>query len=159
MLYRLISQPSRDSERHPKELLALQDYTLGTIGFLLFLPSALLIALAIKLDSPGPILIRQRCHGHNGRIFKALRFRTVGEAEEGEASCQGSMADESMTRVGWFLCRTRLDVLPQFINVLRGEMSIVGTSPRPFTRSKAFPNLIDSPVCRCRVKPGMIEWG
>jgi putative colanic acid biosysnthesis UDP-glucose lipid carrier transferase len=118
----------------------------------------LLIALAIKLDSPGPILIRQRCHGRNGRIFNALRFRTVREAEDGEAFWQGSMADQSMTRVGRFLCLTRLDVLPQFINVLRGEMSIVGPSPRPLTRNEAFRNLIESPVYRCRVKPGMINW-
>ena len=106
-----------------------EDYTLAAIGLALVLPVLLMIALAIKLDSKGPVIFRQRRHGYNHRIIEVMKFRTMTVLEDGDAVSQAKKGDKRVTRVGWFLRRTSLDELPQLINVLRGEMSIVG--PRP----------------------------
>jgi lipopolysaccharide/colanic/teichoic acid biosynthesis glycosyltransferase len=110
-------------------------------GLLLLTPLLLLIAVAIRLDSPGPSLFRQLRRGFRGRLFYVLKFRTMsvdaeqqlGELEESNESAGGVLFkirnDPRVTRLGAFLRRTSLDELPQLINVLRGEMSLVG--PRP----------------------------
>jgi lipopolysaccharide/colanic/teichoic acid biosynthesis glycosyltransferase len=111
------------------------------MGLLLLAPWMLLIALLIRLDSPGPVLFRQSRRGYRGRLFQVLKFRTMsvdaeqqlGELEESNESAGGVLFkirnDPRVTRLGGFLRRTSLDELPQLINVLRGEMSLVG--PRP----------------------------
>lgn len=113
---------------------------------LVMLPVLLLIALAIKLDSPGPVLFRQRRHGLHRRSFTVLKFRTMctnasselhrqyiaalaSDADTGEGGLKKLTVDPRVTRVGRFLRKTSLDELPQLLNVIRGEMSIVG--PRP----------------------------
>jgi lipopolysaccharide/colanic/teichoic acid biosynthesis glycosyltransferase len=113
----------------------------ASAGLLLLTPVMLLIALCIRLDSPGPALFRQLRRGHRGRLFRMLKFRTMtvdaeqrlGALEKSNESAGGVLFklrnDPRVTPVGWFLRRYSLDELPQLINVWRGEMSLVG--PRP----------------------------
>ncbi len=105
------------------------DLAASLVALVLFAPLLLLIALAIKLDSPGPVFFRQPRVGRGGRVFRIHKFRTMGA----DAPQQGGLltigADPRITRVGHWLRDRRLDELPQFIDVLRGEMSLV--SPRP----------------------------
>jgi lipopolysaccharide/colanic/teichoic acid biosynthesis glycosyltransferase len=113
----------------------------ASAGLLLLTPVMLLIALLIRLDSPGPAVFRQLRRGYRGRLFRMLKFRTMtidaeerlNNLEESNESAGGVLFklrnDPRVTRVGWFLRRYSLDELPQLINVWRGEMSLVG--PRP----------------------------
>jgi exopolysaccharide biosynthesis polyprenyl glycosylphosphotransferase len=116
------------------------DFGIGLLGMLIFLILYPFIALAIKKDSPGPVLFKQKRVGQNGRIFEIYKFRTMQiNAEEQKKALsannvmQGMMFkmenDPRMTRVGRFLRKTSLDEVPQFINVIKGEMSLVGTRP------------------------------
>ena len=133
-------------------LKSIGDFTLA------FLPASLFIALAIKLDSRGPVFVRQRCQGRDGRIFELLRFRTMSGSEDRDLIGLGFRVDQGMTRVGWFLCRTALIELPQLINVLRGDMSIVGPSPHSLANSGYNRSSIADYPHRFRVKPGMTGW-
>ena len=105
------------------------DFGVALIGLILLFPLYLLIALVIKLDSPGPVLFRGRRVGQHGRAFYMLKFRSMvaGAARKGPGLT--AKGDRRITRVGKVLRRTKLDELPQLVNVLRGEMSLVG--PRP----------------------------
>ena len=105
------------------------DYVAAAVCILFFAPLMLCIAIAIKLDGPGPVFFRQRRHGFNHRIIDIYKFRSMTMAENGERIDQARKNDPRVTRVGKFLRRTSLDELPQLFNVLRGEMSLVG--PRP----------------------------
>jgi lipopolysaccharide/colanic/teichoic acid biosynthesis glycosyltransferase len=101
----------------------------SALGLVLLLPILPLIALAIKLDSPGPIFFRQERVGRGGRLFHMFKFRSMVTAAPRLGAAITVHADARITRVGAFLRRTKLDELPQLINVVRGEMSLVG--PRP----------------------------
>ncbi|UXI00240.1 sugar transferase [Photobacterium sp. TY1-4] len=112
----------------------LSDLVLSTLGLLLTLPLWPLIALAIKLESPGPVFFRQlrvgQIHHHRVELFHMIKFRSMGQfAEKETGAVWASRQDPRVTRVGKFLRKTRLDELPQFLNVLRGDMSLIG--PRP----------------------------
>jgi len=105
----------------------------AAVGLAICLPLFLLIAMAIRLDSPGPALFRHRRMGHKGRPFQVLKFRTmVNEAERFGPEVTVA-TDGRITRVGAFLRRTKLDELPQLWNVLIGEMSLVGPRPQSFS--------------------------
>ena len=112
----------------------------ATVGLVLFSPLLLITIIAIKLDSPGPVLVRESRYGYRNRPIKFLRFRLVGPAEIDRSRPQ-------LTRVGRILSQTGIDELPGLVNVLRGEMSIVG--PPPSAHPKASLG---------RTKPGMIRW-
>jgi len=125
-------------------------------------PLLLAIALLIKLDSPGPALFRQKRYGFNNRLIEVLKFRTM-YADQSDANAEQLTRrnDPRVTRIGAFLRRTSLDELPQFINVVRGEMSIVG--PRPHALSaKAGTLLYQEAIkyydARHRMKPGITGW-
>jgi len=118
----------------------LLDLTIAASSLLITLPLSLIVAIAIKLDSPGPVLFRHERVGENGRLFNMHKFRTMVDGAQGmqksliEKNGQGELLykkpdDPRITRVGRFLRRASLDELPQFLNVLKGEMSLVG--PRP----------------------------
>ena len=123
------------------------------------LPLLLLIALVIKLDSKGPVLFRQERLGMNEAPFTLLKFRTmVNDAEKQCGPCWASKNDPRLTRIGRILRKTRLDELPQFFNVLMGEMSLVG--PRPIRKYFAdfFTEKFPFYRLRFKVKPGITGW-
>ena len=119
--------PLPDLGRSTMALKRALDITGSALGLLLLLPVLVIVAVIIKLDSPGPAFFRQERVGQRGRPFRIFKFRSMGIDAEGTALTVH--ADKRITRVGFFLRRTKLDELPQLINVLAGDMSIVG--PRP----------------------------
>ena len=140
-------------------LKALEDRLLGALILLMVLPLMVLIALLIRIDSPGPALFRQRRYGFNSNEFTVFKFRTMGHtAEAPEAVPQARRDDPRVTRVGAFLRRTSLDELPQLFNVLRGEMSLVGPRPHAVLHNQQYAGIIDGYLGRHRVKPGITGW-
>ncbi|MDP3858295.1 MAG: sugar transferase [Stagnimonas sp.] len=113
-----------------------------------------LLALVIRIDSRGPALFRQRRVGQGGVVFTCLKFRTMTHSPEAEF-CQVRRNDPRVTRVGSILRRTNLDELPQFLNVLIGQMSIVGPRPHVPELDEAFSGSVPSYACRNLVKPGI----
>jgi Undecaprenyl-phosphate glucose phosphotransferase len=140
----------------------LEDRLLGALIMMLISPLMAAIALLIRLDSPGPALFRQKRYGFNNQLIEVLKFRTMHqEMSDSNAERLTRRNDPRITRVGAFLRRTSLDELPQFLNVLRGDMSIVG--PRPHALSaKAGTLLYQEAVkyydARHRMKPGITGW-
>ena len=155
----VIDRPLRDWRWIAKSV---EDRLLGALILMLIAPIMLAIALLIKLDSPGPVLFRQRRYGFNNQLIEVLKFRTMyQEMSDNNAERLTQRNDPRITRVGAFLRRTSLDELPQFLNVLRGDMSIVG--PRPHALSaKAGALLYQEAVkyydARHRMKPGITGW-
>lgn len=132
------------------------DVTAALVGLVLFGPLLVPIALAIKLDSPGPLLFHQERMGLNGRAFRIYKFRTmVAGAERIGAGYVLEAEDPRVTRVGAILRRLALDELPQLINVLKGEMSFVG--PRP-TLAYQVARYDDVQRQRLQVRPGLTGW-
>ncbi len=132
-----------------------------------FLASSLLVALApliaavavlIKLESPGPIIFRQRRRGFNGRQFTIFKFRTMKVLEDGHVIHQARRNDIRVTRVGRVLRATSIDELPQLINVLRGQMSLVGPRPHALAHDDDYSKLIANYAYRQHVKPGLTGW-
>ncbi len=138
---------------------ALEDRALAILLLILFAPLMLLIAIAIKLDSKGPVLFRQRRYGFNNNPFDVYKFRSMRvEAGADESAPQATRGDPRVTRVGAFLRRTSLDELPQLFNVLKGDMSIVGPRPHAVAHNEKYARVIDEYMCRHRVKPGITGW-
>lgn len=126
-------------------------------------PLLLLIALAVRLDSPGPILFRQRRHGVNGTEFEIYKFRTMRWQGQGAGSgaMQTGRNDRRVTRVGAFLRKSSLDEVPQLLNVLNGTMSVVGPRPHPTvmrTEERLGDEITPDYPHRHRVKPGITGW-
>ena len=139
-----------------------EDLTIASALLLVLWPVLLLIVAAIKLESRGPVLFRQPRRGFNNRTFQLCKFRSMYH-DVADIACrrQTSRGDPRVTRVGAFLRRHSLDELPQLLNVLRGEMSIVGPRPHALgTLTEGFPleEALDSYVARYRVKPGITGW-
>jgi Undecaprenyl-phosphate glucose phosphotransferase len=134
------------------------DYVAATACILVFAPLMLCIAIAIKLDSPGPVFFWQRRHGFNHRIIGICKFRSMTVVENGERIDQARKNDPRVTRVGRLLRRTSLDELPQLFNVLRGEMSLVGPRPHALAHNQHYRDRLDRYASRHRVKPGMTGW-
>lgn len=127
-------------------------------GLLLVLsPLLILIAVLIRLDSPGPLLFVQQRHGGKGKVIRVLKFRTMTHRPDAEFQ-QATRADPRVTRIGRFLRRTSLDELPQLINVCRGDMSLVGPRPHPVELNDSYTRRIDAYMQRHRVKPGITGW-
>jgi Undecaprenyl-phosphate glucose phosphotransferase len=140
----------------------LEDLVLASLALVLTLPAMLLIALAIRLDSPGPVLFRQKRYGYNNKLIEVFKFRSMYcDKADADAARQTTRNDERITRVGRFIRRASLDELPQLFNVLLGSMSMVG--PRPHaTATKAagilFEDAVKEYTARHRVKPGITGW-
>ncbi len=139
-----------------------EDRILSSLALLVFAIPMALIALAIRLDSPGPIFFRQPREGFNNRPFRVFKFRTMfhNHAQHTEIT-QASRRDPRVTRVGAILRRTSLDELPQLLNVFQGEMSLVGPRPHaPSTRAggRLFSDVLSSYAARHKVKPGITGW-
>lgn len=139
-------------------LKAALDFGLGSILLLLALPLFLLIAAAIKLDSSGPVFFRQRRRGLNHRLIEVYKFRSMKVLEEGAVVKQATKGDPRVTHVGRFLRASSLDELPQLINVVRGEMSLVGPRPHALVHDEFYGELLESYANRHQVKPGMTGW-
>lgn len=122
------------------------------------LPLFAAIALLIKLDSPGPILFRQSRHGFNHREFRVIKFRTMSTLDDGAFIQQARRNDDRITRVGRFLRSTNLDELPQLINVLAGQMSLVGPRPHALAHNNEYEERIRQYARRHKVKPGITGW-
>ena len=138
---------------------AVEDYTLATIGLVVTSPILALAALAIKLDSPGPILFRQKRLGFNNRVFYIYKFRTMRHgAEPAGRTMQATRGDPRVTRVGRFLRRSSIDELPQLLNVLNGTMSLVGPRPHAVDHNEEYARKIRGYFARHRVKPGITGW-
>lgn len=137
---------------------SITDYALGLIGIFAFSPLMLIIAAAIKLDSRGPIFFAQSRHGYNHRVIRVIKFRTMTVAEDGPVVPQAVRGDKRVTRIGRILRRTSLDELPQLINVLRGELSLVGPRPHAVSHNDEFAKLLSCYPHRLRVKPGITGW-
>jgi Undecaprenyl-phosphate glucose phosphotransferase len=134
------------------------DLLSAAAGLLLFLPLLTIVALLIKLDSPGPILFRQRRCGFNGRQFQILKFRTMFVLEDGPSVCQAAESDIRVTRLGKWLRRTSIDELPQLLNVLSGAMSLVGPRPHAVAHDNHFDKVVRNYAFRHHVKPGLTGW-
>ena len=119
----------------------------------------LLIALGVKFSSPGPVFFKQRRYGLDGDKILVYKFRTMKVCEDGaENFTQATRNDPRVTRFGAFLRRTSLDELPQLINVLAGNMSIVGPRPHPMALNQQFRGLIPGYMLRHKVRPGLTGW-
>jgi putative colanic acid biosysnthesis UDP-glucose lipid carrier transferase len=115
----------------------------------------LLIALVIKLSSPGPIIFTQRRYGLDGREIGVYKFRTMQVTEDGNQIRQASKSDSRITRVGGVLRRSSMDELPQLINVLQGRMSLVGPRPHAVAHNEEYRKLIKGYMMRHKVLPGI----
>ena len=134
------------------------DLAIASVCLVIMAPVLLLIGLIIKLDSPGPMLFKQERLGHRSRPFRILKFRTMLVMEDGDSVVQASKNDSRITRVGRILRRTSIDELPQLVNVLKGEMSIIGPRPHAVAHDRLFSMLVDNYELRQHVKPGITGW-
>ncbi|HEV2363424.1 MAG TPA: sugar transferase [Caulobacteraceae bacterium] len=128
----------------------------GAIGLLiLFAPLMVLVALAIRLETAGPALFRQRRTGCDGMPFMIYKFRTMRVVEDGPNVVQALRDDCRITRVGRFLRRTSVDELPNLFNVLKGDMSLVGPRPHALAHDRYYAAAVPSYVLRFRTRPGI----
>jgi len=134
------------------------DMLIGSLILLLVAPLMLLIAIAVKLSSPGPVIFRQRRYGLYGEEIFVYKFRSMLVLEDGAQVVQAQKGDRRMTRIGGFLRRTSLDELPQFINVLQGRMSLVGPRPHAVAHNEQYRKLIKGYMLRHKVRPGITGW-
>jgi Undecaprenyl-phosphate glucose phosphotransferase len=134
------------------------DALFAAAALLVLSPALGLIALGVKRSAPGPILFRQRRYGIDGEEILVYKFRSMRVCEDGEHIEQAQRVDPRVTRFGAFLRRTSLDELPQLINVLRGEMSLVGPRPHAVAHNELYRRLIKGYMLRHKVRPGITGW-
>ena len=132
------------------------DIVVAVVALVLLSPLFLAIAVLITLESPGPVFFLQRRGGYLGRTFKIYKFRTMSSMDDNdERICQVSRSDCRVTRIGAVLRQTSADELPQFINVLLGDMSLVGPRPHPIALDKDFALVAPEYNHRQRARPGI----
>lgn len=137
---------------------ALEDRILAVFFLALAWPLFGLIAMAIKLDTRGPVFFKQKRHGFNHDVIKIYKFRSMTVQEDGPDIKQATKGDQRVTKVGFWLRRTSLDELPQLINVALGEMSLVGPRPHALAHNEQYAVLIKHYAQRHKVKPGITGW-
>ncbi len=159
----LISVVSRSFS--PERRLAKRSFDLvfATLALVVLSPVMLLAAVAVKLDSPGPVLFRQRRHGFNDRVVDVLKFRSMySDASDPSARRIVTRDDPRVTRVGRILRKTSIDELPQLVNVLRGDLSLVGPRPHAVealsSTQMRFSQMVDGYSARHRLPPGITGW-
>ena len=136
-----------------------EDRVLGAAIALFILPLLLAVALLVRLDSPGPVLFRQKRYGFNNQEFEVWKFRTMRHEAARDATVpQAKRDDPRITTLGRFLRRSSLDELPQIFNVLRGDMSLVGPRPHAVPHNEHYGRIIEEYAARHRVRPGITGW-
>jgi undecaprenyl-phosphate galactose phosphotransferase/putative colanic acid biosynthesis UDP-glucose lipid carrier transferase len=148
-------EPLRRYERSIKRAF---DVIVAASLLLVLSPLMLVIAIAIKLDSHGSIIFRQRRNGFNGRHFAIYKFRTMQVSEDGSKIAQAQPHDPRFTRLGRFMRQTSIDELPQLFNILKGDMSVVGPRPHAIAHDDEYGKLIADYAFRNHVKPGITGW-
>lgn len=152
----IMATPERSWDIIPKEIF---DRLFALFVLLAILPLLVAIAVAVKLSSPGPVFFRQYRKGMNGDVFSIYKFRSMYQgADEPGAVVQAQKGDARITRIGRFLRSTSLDELPQFLNVLKGEMSVVGPRPHAVEHDEYYKDLVQHYMFRYRIKPGITGW-
>jgi putative colanic acid biosysnthesis UDP-glucose lipid carrier transferase len=136
----------------------LEDIIFASIILILVSPLLLLIALGVKISSPGPIIFKQRRYGLNGKEILIYKFRTMTVCQDGQIIPQARQNDSRVTLLGDLLRRTSLDELPQFLNVLMGSMSIVGPRPHAVAHNEYYRQRIPGYMLRHKVRPGITGW-
>lgn len=131
------------------------DITLSAAAILFFLPLLLTVAFLIRLETPGPALFRQRRTGLNGVVFTVFKFRTMTVTEDGDRVTQATQGDKRVTALGAILRKFSIDELPQLLNVLRGEMSLIGPRPHAVAHDEAWGEQAPGYSRRFRAKPGL----
>jgi putative colanic acid biosynthesis UDP-glucose lipid carrier transferase len=136
----------------------LVDIVVSVSALALLSPLMVAAAIAIKLDSAGPVLFRQTRHGFNGRPFAIYKFRSMRVMEDGDVVQQAQKRDARVTRVGHWIRRLSIDEFPQLFNVVRGDMSIVGPRPHASAHDRYFASIIEKYAFRHHVKSGITGW-
>ncbi|HBT9290547.1 TPA: undecaprenyl-phosphate glucose phosphotransferase, partial [Klebsiella pneumoniae] len=136
----------------------LEDIFLSLLIIILISPILLVIAVAVKVSSPGPVIFKQKRYGMDGKAIKVWKFRSMTVMENDTLVKQATKNDVRVTKVGSFLRKTSLDELPQFFNVLSGKMSIVGPRPHAVAHNEQYRNIIEGYMLRHKVKPGITGW-
>jgi undecaprenyl-phosphate galactose phosphotransferase/putative colanic acid biosynthesis UDP-glucose lipid carrier transferase len=134
------------------------DLVVTAISLIALAPLLVLVSIAIAAESRGPIIFRQNRKGFNGKQFAIYKFRTLKVAEDGDAVKQVTRQDERLTRIGQILRATSIDELPQLVNVLKGDMSLVGPRPHAVVHDNKYADLVANYALRHHVKPGMTGW-
>ena len=136
----------------------LEDIVVGSLILMLIALPMLVVSICIKLTSPGPVFFRQKRYGLNGKEIRVLKFRTMKVMEDGPSVKQATKDDPRVTPLGKLLRRTSIDELPQFLQVLTGEMSIVGPRPHAVAHNELYRSKIQGYMLRHKVKPGITGW-
>jgi putative colanic acid biosysnthesis UDP-glucose lipid carrier transferase len=131
------------------------DILVASGALLFFAPLLALVTVLIKLDSPGPVLFRQSRGGLNGQAFTIFKFRSMRCEENGPKVVQAKRDDDRITTLGRILRKTSIDELPQLLNVLRGDMSIVGPRPHALAHDEQYGAVIANYHLRFRARPGL----
>jgi len=134
------------------------DVVAAGLALLAAAPLLTLIAVAVKVSSPGPVLFRQGRYGLNGERINVFKFRSMTVCEDGPVITQATQNDTRVTPLGRFLRRTSLDELPQLLNVLQGKMSLVGPRPHAIAHNEQYRKLISGYMTRHKVRPGITGW-
>ena len=156
-LYMVEVQPAPLSvlDRLTKRLL---DVIVAATSLVVLSPALVFIAVAIKLESKGPVIFRQRRHGFNGKPFVIYKLRSMSVQEDGGTVVQATKQDPRVTRVGRLIRQTSIDELPQLLNVIQGHMSIVGPRPHALVHDYEYGSMIANYAFRHHVKPGITGW-
>jgi putative colanic acid biosynthesis UDP-glucose lipid carrier transferase len=136
----------------------LSDIVLSTLILALIFPVLIVLALAVKFTSPGPVIFKQRRYGLDGEQILVYKFRSMTVTEDGATIPQAQKNDARITPLGAIMRRTSMDELPQFINVLQGRMSIVGPRPHAVAHNELYRKLIKGYMVRHKVRPGITGW-
>jgi Undecaprenyl-phosphate glucose phosphotransferase len=134
------------------------DLLSGSVALLLLTPLLIIVAVLIKLDSPGPVFFLQRRFGFNQKPFQIIKFRSMRTYEDGAVVRQAKRDDPRVTRIGCWLRRWNVDEVPQLFNVIKGDMSLVGPRPHALAHDREFEQRISTYARRHNVKPGITGW-
>jgi len=134
------------------------DIVLATLILILISPILLVLAIGVKVSSPGPVIFRQRRTGLDGEIIEVYKFRSMRTTDDGAVVKQATRDDPRITSFGAVIRKTSLDELPQFVNVLQGRMSIVGPRPHAVAHNEQYRKLVKAYMARHKVKPGITGW-